>query len=184
MAFRTETDRLILRSWAEGDCKRFYDIMNTSAVMRWLGGEQSYEKWCEGYERIQSYERDCGHTFWIVERKDDGEMLGFCGLKRLNYEGAPNQGEMEIGWRFRESAWGKGYAYEAAAHSMNLAFDHFGAKRVTAVTVTDNVSSQKLMLKLGMTEDPALAYDDPVYSPTYGPARQWLIDVEAWRARA
>ncbi|MBW0145546.1 GNAT family N-acetyltransferase [Sphingomicrobium clamense] len=183
MAFRTETDRLVLRSWGEGDCKRFYDIMNTPAVMRYLGGEQSYEKWCENCERLQSYECDFGHTFWIVERKEDGEMLGFCGLKKLNYDGAPNQGEMEIGWRFRESAWGQGYAYEAAAHCLDLAFDRFEAERVSAVTVTDNVASQKLMRKLGMIEDPELAYTDPVYSPKYGPARQWLIDASAWRSR-
>lgn len=178
------TERLVLRQWREGDCKRFYDIMNTPAVMRWLGGVQSYEKWCEGYERLQSYERDFGFTFWIVEQRETQEMLGFCGLKRLNYDGAPNQGEVEIGWRFRESAWGKGYAGEAAAKSLELAFERFGAERVTAVTVSDNVASQKLMLRLGMTEDPALAYHDPVYSPTYGPARQWLISRQEWAARS
>lgn len=184
MAFRIDTERLVLRSWEEGDCRRFYDIMNTPAVMRWLGGVQPYEKWCAGYERLQGYERDFGHTFWIVERKEDGEILGFCGLKRLNYDGAPNPGDMEIGWRFRESAWGQGYAYEAASKCLTLAFEEYQAERVTAVTVTGNVASQKLMLKLGMTEDPELAYHDPVYSPTYGPARQWLISREEWRARA
>ncbi|WP_265571241.1 GNAT family N-acetyltransferase [Sphingomicrobium nitratireducens] len=183
MTFQARTERLRLRSWQADDCRRFYDIMNTPAVMQWLGGVQAYEKWCEGFERLQGYERDFGFTFWIVERLDDDEMLGFCGLKRLNYEGAPNPGEMEIGWRFRESAWGKGYAREAAEKALELAFERYGAARVSAVTVGGNTASQTLMLRLGMIEDPALAYHDAVYSERYGPARQWLITKYEWRAR-
>lgn len=179
-----ETERLVLRRWGEGDARAFYDIMNTPAVMQWLGGVQDFEKWSAAYDRLQGYDRDFGHTFWIVERKDDGEMLGFCGLKRVNYEGAPNPGMVEIGWRFRESAWGHGYATEAAACALDLAFDRFGADRVTAITVGGNRASQKVMLRLGMTEDETLAYEDPNYTPLYGPVRQWLIDAKRWRARA
>lgn len=179
-----ETERLVLRRWRAEDERAFYEIMNTPAVMQWLGGVQPYEKWQAAYQRLQSYDRDFGHTFWIVERKDDGEMLGFCGLKRVNYEGAPNPGMVEIGWRFREAAWGQGYASEAATRALDLAFDRFGADRVTAITVSGNQASQKVMLRLGMVEDPALAYEDPNYTPLYGPVRQWLIDAEAWRARA
>lgn len=181
--FRHETDRLVLRSWREDDRRRFYEIMNTPAVMRYLGGVQSFEKWSAACDRLQGYEADHGHTFWIVERREDGEMLGFCGLKRLNYDGAPNPGEMEIGWRFREAAWGKGFAYEAAKASLDLAFDRFAADRITAVTVTDNMPSQTLMHRLGMIEDPDLAYHDPGYSPTYGPMRQWLVTRKEWMSR-
>ena len=63
----------------------------------------------------------------LVERREDCELLGWCWLKRINYPGAPNPGDMEIGWRFRESAWGQGIAKEAAIASLDLAFGRFAA---------------------------------------------------------
>ena len=180
MTFVAETERLILRDWDEADSRRFYEVMNTPAVMKWLGGEQSFEKWQEGFERLQGYALDFGHCFWLVERKEDGELLGFCGLKKINYEGAPNEGMPEIGWRFRESAWGQGYAREAALKSLELAFERFGYDEVTAVTVSGNEASWRLMERLGMKERPELAYHDGVYSERYGPARQWTLDRKGW----
>jgi len=147
-----ETGRLRLRTWDAEDEFRFYDVMNTPAVMRWLGGLQTREEWGAGFERLLGYQRDFGFTFWIVERRSDGEILGFCGLKRVNAPGADAiQGEVEIGWRLREDAWGQGYAKEAAIASLDLAFDTFQAARVVAVTSANNAPSQGLMIRLGMT---------------------------------
>ena len=156
-----ETARLRLRTWDPGDEFRFFDIMNRPAVMRWLGGLQSPEEWSAGYQRLLGYQRDFGFTFWIVERKADGEILGFCGLKRANAPGSKRiLGEIEIGWRLREDAWGQGYAKEAAIASMDLAFDQFAAPRVVAVTAAGNEPSQGLMIKLGMTPRPELNFVD------------------------
>lgn len=182
MPFRHETDRLILRDWKEEDSRRFWKVMNTPAVMKWLGGPQPFEDWNEGFKRLQTYARDYGHCFWLVERKEDGELLGFCGLKRVNYEGAPNQGMPEVGWRFRESAWGKGYAKEAAIASLDLGFGRFGYDEIVALTMTGNEPSWRLMERLGMKERPDLSYHDGKYSDQYGPARQWVITADEWAA--
>ena len=101
-----ETERLILRDWEAADEERFYAIMNTPAVMENLGGLQTPEEWHEAFVRISGFTSDWGHTFWIVEDKADGEILGFCGLKRVNAPGAGDlTGTPEIGWRLRESEW-------------------------------------------------------------------------------
>jgi RimJ/RimL family protein N-acetyltransferase len=156
-----ETERLILRTWDDDDEFRFYDLMNTPAVMRWLGGLQPREEWSAGYQRIRAYQRDLGFTFWIVERKADREMLGFCGLKRANAPGADViAGDVEIGWRLREDAWGRGYAKEAAIASLDLAFDRFGAPHVVAVTAAQNALSQGLMKRLGMARREDLDFID------------------------
>ncbi len=120
-----ETERLRLRNWDADDLDEFMRHTNTPAVMRWLGGVWPREKHEAAYGRVKSYERDHGHTFWIVERKSDGALLGFCGLKRVNSQGAPNPGDFEVGWRLREDAWGQGYAKEAAIASLDLAFNRF-----------------------------------------------------------
>ena len=116
----------LLRDWRAEDWSVFWEATNTPAVMRWLGGVQDAAARAAGEARIESYCAEHGHTFWVVERKTDSALLGFCGLKRSNQPGGP-QGMMEVGWRLREDAWGKGYAKEAATASLALAFDHFGA---------------------------------------------------------
>ena len=175
------TDRLILRTWDEGDTERFYEAMNTPAVMRYLGGVQDRATWDAAKERLDSYQRDHDHTFWIVERIADGEMLGFCGLKRVNAEGAGLvSGDFEIGWRLRESAWGQGIAKEAAIASLDLAFTRYGASHVVALTVSDNGESWGLMRRLGMVRREDLDFDDPRFGPELNPTIVYWIDAADW----
>ena len=171
-----ETERLRLRDWAPGDEQAFYAILNTPAVMEHLGGVQTPEQWHEGFDRIAGYTRDYGHTFWIVEDKASGEMLGFCGLKRVNTPGSGDlMGTPEIGWRLRESAWGQGIASEAAAASLDLAFGRFGYPSVVALTVAANVPSQRLMERLGMQRREDLDFWDTRSGPELNP-RDRLVD--------
>lgn len=176
-----ETDRLRLREWGEGDEERFYAVMNSPAVMRWLGGVQTPEQWHDVVERLLGYQREFGFTFWIVEERATGEILGWCGLKRINYPGAPNSGEMEIGWRFREAAWGRGLAKEAAIACLDLAFGKWASPSVIAVTFRENEASWGLMERLGMVYDPALDFIDPRYADV-GPTKQWRLLAEQWPA--
>ena len=83
-----ETERLRLRTWDKADLDTFIQATNTPAVMRWLGGVWSREDHEAAFDRLQSYQAEFGHTFWVVERKSDGALLGFCGLKRVNNPGA------------------------------------------------------------------------------------------------
>ena len=177
-----ETDRLILREWGEGDADRFYAVMNTPAVMRHLGGVQDHAAWEAAVGRIKGFQREFGHTFWLLERKQDGELLGFCGLKRVNAGGTDLTGQFEIGWRLRESAWGQGYAREAAIASLDLAFGKFGAPHVVALTVEQNQDSQGLMKRLGMKRRAELDFDDPRFGPELNPTIVYSIDAADWPA--
>jgi RimJ/RimL family protein N-acetyltransferase len=178
-----ETERLRLREWGEEDGDRFYAVMNTPAVMRHLGGVQDRATWQSALERIAGFQRDFGHTFWLVERKSDGELLGFCGLKRVNSPGAGElTGQFEIGWRLRESAWGQGYAKEAAIASLDLAFGRFGAPHVVALTVPANAPSQGLMNRLGMTRREDLDFIDTRFGPEMNPSTVYRIDAKDWPA--
>ena len=178
-----ETERLRLRTWDQKDRLSFYEVMNTPIVMRWLGGEQTVEEWSAGYERLRGYQRDFGFTFWIVERKADDEILGFCGLKRANAPGADAiAGEIEIGWRLREDAWGQGYAKEAAIASLDLAFGRFDAPRVVAVTAARNGPSQGLMIRLGMNRREDLDFVDQRFPPDnpVNPQVVFVLEASDW----
>ncbi len=176
------TERLILREWGEGDADHFYAVMNTPAVMRHLGGVQDRDAWQAAAGRIQGFQRDFGHTFWLVERKHDAELLGFCGLKRVNSPGTDLTGQFEIGWRLRESAWGQGYAKEAAVASLDLAFGRFAAPQVLALTIPPNVESQGLMKRLGMMRREDLDFVDPRFGPEMNPTVVYRIDATDWPA--
>lgn len=181
--FRHETARLVLRDWRDEDWPAFWQATNTPAVMRWLGGVCDDAKRAAAQERILGYQRDHGHTFWLIERKDDGALLGFCGLKRSNQVGGP-QGMMEVGWRLRENAWGLGYAKEAAAASLDLAFDRFGADEVIALTVQGNTGSWGLMLRLGMERRADLDFDSPEFDPGNPRIIAYAISRAAWQPAA
>ena len=176
-----ETDRLRLRDWREEDIEPFIRHTNTPAVMRWLGGVQTDEVARRAIEgRIMRWQRERGFTFWVVERRTDGALLGFCGLKLSDTEGSPIAGEYEIGWRLREDAWGQGYAREAAVASLDHAFDRLGAGQVVAITFPGNEASWGLMERLGMRRRAELDHDDPRF-PELNPTIVYSIDREAWR---
>lgn len=165
--FRHETERLVLRDWRDTDWPSFFATTNTPKVMRWLGGVLDAEGMAATRARVESCAAQHGHCFWVVERKEDGALLGFCGLKRADAPGSTVTGMPEIGWRLREDAWGKGYAREAAIASLALAFDRFGAEEVVALTIADNTASWGLMKRLGMRRRPDLDYPDPRYDPPW-----------------
>ena len=176
---RIETERLVLRDWTEADVEPFLRL-NTPAVMRWLGGVRSREDMEQAVtSRFIPWQRSRGFTFWVVERKQDGELLGFCGIKIADDAGSPVEGEYEIGWRLREDVWGQGYAKEAAAASLDHVFDRIGAERVVALTVEGNQASWGLMERLGMTRRPDLDYDGPAWAE--GRVIVYLIRREEWR---
>jgi len=175
-----ETERLRLRNWDVADLDEFIRHTNTEAVMRWLGGVWPREKHEAAFGRIKTYECEHGHTFWIVERKSDGALLGFCGLKRVNSEGAPNPGDFEVGWRLREDAWGQGYAKEAAIASLDLAFDRFGASHVVALTIPANEPSRGLMKRLGMTRREDMDFESADVPESMGPVVVYRIEADEW----
>ena len=164
-----ETERLILRDWTEDDVEPFLEHTNTPAVMRWLGGVKEGPERDAGIRRCMRWQEERGFTFWVVERKADGALLGFCGIKIADTPDSPIEGVHEVGWRLREDAWGQGYAKEAAIASLDFAFDTLGVERVVAITFPSNEASWGLMERLGMSRRPELDYDDerfPTLKPT------------------
>jgi RimJ/RimL family protein N-acetyltransferase len=176
-----ETARLRLRDWREEDIEPFIRHLNTEPVMRWLGGVRTAdEQRSVVRDRFVRWQEERGFTFWVMERKEDAELLGFCGLKIADDETSPVAGELEIGWRLREDCWGEGYALEAAGASLDFAFRRLEAPRVVALTVEGNAPSWGLMLRLGMTRRADLDYVGAPWAE--GPVIVYEMRREEWRS--
>lgn len=160
-----ETERLILREWLDADREEFLALCNSPAVMEHLGGPATAEEVDEGIARIRACQAEHGHCFWAMERKADGAFLGFCGLKVVDDPGMAIHGDIEVGWRLRADLWGRGYAREAAAASLDWGWAHLNADRIIAITVPANTRSWGLMERLGMVRRPDLDFDHPDFEP-------------------
>ncbi|GIH21657.1 GNAT family N-acetyltransferase [Rugosimonospora africana] len=112
-----------------------------------------------------------GYGWWAVEVRATGEFIGFAGLDQAD-DGMPFTG-VEIGWRLARSAWGQGYATEAALTVLAHGFDTLGLSEILAVTTATNLRSQAVMRRIGMTRDPGDDFDDP--TAPEGPLRPSVL---------
>jgi RimJ/RimL family protein N-acetyltransferase len=110
-----------------------------------------------------------GYGLWAVEVRASGEFIGFVGLSEPRWEAAFTPCT-EIGWRLARSAWGHGYATEAANEAPATAFGPAGLGEVVSFTTTRNVDSQRVMQRIGMTHDSIEDFDHPLV--TDGPLRR------------
>ena len=109
------TERLALRRFTEADLDNLFDLDGDPEVMRFLTGGKPTPREVIRNETLPRilhyYERFAGLGFWAVIEKSTGDFLGWFEL-RPPEGGGPD--EVELGYRLRESAWGKGYATEGA----------------------------------------------------------------------
>jgi RimJ/RimL family protein N-acetyltransferase len=165
------TDRLLLRSWRETDLDPWAEMNADPEVRRYFPELLTRE---QSAGSIQSFQHDLderGWGWWAVEVRADGRFIGFAGLDPIEDE-APLDG-VEIGWRLTRSAWGHGYATEAARACLAYGFDALGLPEIVALTTTGNERSQAVMRRLGMTHDPADDFDDPTWPA--GPLRRTVV---------
>ena len=177
-----ETDRLILRTIEEGDAARQDRLLNTPAVMARLGGvKELHEIEAKHAKAMAMYARE-GFSFLFMVEKASGEMVGHCGIKRVDNPLAPNVGDHEIGWLVREDRWRRGYAEEAMRAILDWAFTRIQAPHVVALTSEANAGSWKLMQKLGMVRREDLDFADPAFPAEDNPTIQYSLTQEQWES--
>lgn len=148
------TERLQLRRFHLGDAG-WYAAMNGDAeVMRFVGRNLPLTRAesDESLAKINDHWAERGFGLWAADRRDTGEPIGFIGLAIPLFlqEVSPC---VEVGWRLARSHWGLGFASEGARAAVEQAFITLGLDQIVSITVHDNVRSQRVMQKLGLTWD-------------------------------
>lgn len=175
-----ETDRLILRTLEDGDAALQNRLLNTPTVMALLGGVKELREIEAKHAKSRALYAQEGFSFLMMIEKETGELVGHCGIKRVDNPLAHNQGEHEVGWLVREDRWRRGYAIEAMRAVLDWAFGRVGAPHVVALTSESNIPSWTLMEKLGMTRRRDLDFDDPAYPPEDRTTILYSLERSAW----
>lgn len=177
-----ETDRLVLRTIEESDAAEQDRLLNTSTVMAHLGGVKEIHEIEAKHARAMALYAKEGFSFLFMIEKATGEMVGHCGIKRVDNPLAANVGDHEVGWLVREDRWRRGLAEEAMRAVLDWAFTRVDAPHVVALTSETNVGSWKLMEKLGMVRRKDLDFCDPAYPEEDNPTIQYSLTKEQWES--
>lgn len=149
MQFLLETDRLALRRFTKDDIDLLFDLDNDPEVMRFInGGTPTSRDIIRGQILpvfLRYDEQFPAYGFWVTRRKSTMHSLGWCCMRPTEADN-----EVSIGYRFRQSAWGRGYATESTRALINKGFAESGVQRVIATAYEDNLASRRVMEKLGL----------------------------------
>ena len=148
--FELETERLRLRQWKTADFAPFAKLNADTHTMRYFPKPLTQIESDALATKIMVLIAENAWGMWAVELKDTQQFIGFTGLHRPSAD-FDFQPCVEIGWRFLQKFWGKGYATEAAHACLDFAFSQLDLDEVVAFTATQNLPSMKVMQRLGMT---------------------------------
>jgi ribosomal-protein-alanine N-acetyltransferase len=145
------TARLELREFCDADIAPAHHMYTDQEVMRYVGhgpvrGEAETRGMLAAYAAHQASH---GFSFWAVVEHETGALIGDAGLFLSQGVGP----EVEVGYTFARSSWGRGYATEAAGACLGVAFGPLGLDEVIALIVPDNGRSLRVVAKLGMVPD-------------------------------
>lgn len=160
--FLLQTERLILRSWIDADLDPFAEMCADPEVMRYFPDLWPRERSELLISKSMAKMDKEGFFLAPAEVRETGEFLGFVGLNSSNPDmPLPFDPSVEIGWRLKRSAWGKGYASEAARAWLRFGFETVGLEEIVSFTIPDNLPSQKVMKRIGMSRDFAGDFQHP-----------------------
>jgi RimJ/RimL family protein N-acetyltransferase len=159
-AVEIRSERLTLRNWRESDRAAFAALNNAREITQDLGGPLDRAGSDAKFDRYVTAFENHGFCRWALEDAD-GQFLGYAGVmpSRPHHPLGPHA---DIGWRLVRSAWGRGYATEAARASLRDVFARVQLKEVLAYTSADNLRSLAVIGRLNMQRAATLDYSEPL----------------------
>jgi [ribosomal protein S5]-alanine N-acetyltransferase len=153
------TDRLLLRDITEADAEGLFDLDSDAEVMRYVGPRPAPD--VAGYrERTRTVylplQAHAWHGVRVVFERVRVEFLGWVfvrpatGSRYARELGWTRPDEVEVGYRFRRAAWGRGIATEAATPLVQIALADPATTAIVACALAGNRGSLRVLEKLGL----------------------------------
>ena len=164
MELELYTERLILRPYDLADADLDVEMATDPEVMEYFGGAVSEE---EAMAESPNFTRRCAGGrigVWTVVDRLGQEKLGQAFLAPLPVEAEDTQweeirgdelpdGDIELGFLFKRSAWGRGLATEACRRLLRFAFEETPLTEIAAVIEVGNAASEKVLSKCGFVPE-------------------------------
>lgn len=143
-----QTERLLLRHFTVDDAKAYWPLVSDPAILKFTG--ESPVQSLEEVQQILLNRPILDYATYGFGRMacidmSNNQLIGFCGFKYL-----PELDEVDIGYRFLQTYWGKGLATESTRALMQDAKQSQLHKRIIGLAMPQNLPSINVLLKLGM----------------------------------
>ena len=139
------TPRMELRPFAESDIEGIVELLADRETTRFIGSIKSPQVAADSVRNMRDAFAARGWGTLAVLLRGKNDCLGYCGVRPL-----PHTAEMELAFALRRAYWNQGYCTEAAAASIDAAFNSLGVKSIVATVYPENKSSLRVLEKLGM----------------------------------
>jgi ribosomal-protein-alanine N-acetyltransferase len=149
---KIDTDRLVIRSFTQGDALGMHKVLNDQKVLKYLNYEPMSIETVQNNVNflIKSYSKNVHkkivqQSMAIILKKTE-KLIGWTGIGELEYD--PSQ--IEIYYTIISDYWNKGYASEAATAVLEFAFCKVQLDDVVAVINPENIASKRVIEKIGL----------------------------------
>ncbi|MEW6990458.1 GNAT family N-acetyltransferase [Colwelliaceae bacterium 6441] len=162
------SQRLSYRLMDSNDEELLFQLDQDPAVMKYISnGEISTREKINNVfiPRMQAY-RDLkkGWGLWQVNISATDEYIGWVLVRPMYFFSEnPEFDNLELGWRFFQSSWGKGYASEAALHIKNILAANKQYQAFSAIADENNLGSIGVMKNIGMSYVKTYRHIDPLF---------------------
>lgn len=173
-----KTERLGIRNWRKDDLFEFAKMGLDEEVMKYFPSLLSEQQTLNLMERMQVQFEEKDYAYLAVEVLQNQEFIGMIGMSGQKYDiKLDDSGEVlsefvDVGWRLKRAAWGKGYATEGARAWMNYGFEKMNIGTIYSVAPVINIASQNVMNKLGFEK--VGEFDHPKIEPSH-PTRKCAL---------
>ena len=145
-----ETDRLLLRHLVMDDLNELFPLYSNSEIRKYFPeGILNLEETREELEwHMNGHPKHPELGLWATIHKETGKFIGRCGL--LPWE-IDDKLEVEIAYLLDKSFWHQGLATEAAQGILKYGFEQLNLPRLICLIDPDNIASQRVAERIGMT---------------------------------
>jgi RimJ/RimL family protein N-acetyltransferase len=159
--------RLSFKLMTEQDAPLWFELDQDVEVMRYInGGEKTsmdtiINKFVPRVNKFTNQEKGWG--LWQVNVTETNQYIGWILVRPMEFfTETPELNNLELGWRFKQISWGKGYATEAALAVKKELVDNGYLGKFSAIADPDNAGSINIMKKIGMQFIEQTLHKDPL----------------------
>jgi ribosomal-protein-alanine N-acetyltransferase len=146
MTIITQTNRLIIREFLPEELEIYLNHFIDERVLQYIPKRSRDERIGIFNNALKQYEVTKHTGIWGIFSKADGSFMGSCLLRPFELE--PDA--IELGYSFDHKYWGQGFASEMVKAVLAHGFTDPTTKEIIAVTIIENIGSQRVLEKAGL----------------------------------